>query len=221
MIDAERLLSGLLKSGMAGRLGRGLNPANMAQKIGRQTGLSGSGGAALGMGLLGVAMAAFEHFTNSSNQPQPPSSTAGGPPPAPAPSNGNFSIPSAPPPPPPGSVAVNQIDANEARLLIQGMIAAAAADGVIDEEERGRIIGRLESENIGDDERHFLADEMQAPASIAELASHCRDKGQAIRLYVAALLAIKVDTEAERLWLGDLAAALGLSADELNEIHQA
>lgn len=206
MFDAERLLGGLLQSGLSGNL----NPANLGNQLGRQAGL-GSGGAALGMGLLGVALAAFEHYSSNNAGQQPVAASAPPPPPAPG------GRPMAPPPPPPMTTRPPRIGSDEAILLIRAMIAAAAADGEIDAQERARIIDRLQG--IGDEERQFLEQEMQAPASVYQLAAQCRDKTQASGVYQAALLAIEVDSTAEQVWLQDLAAALGLSQAEINALQ--
>jgi len=101
--------------------------------------------------------------------------------------------------------------------MIRAMIASAAADGEIDALERARIIDRLQG--IGEEERQFLEKEMRAPANVYQLAAGCRDKTQAGRIYQAARLAIELDSEAEHLWLQDLAAALGLSQAEINALQ--
>ena len=59
MFDAEKLLGGLLGSGMD-RQGLGSTLGNLASP----------GKASVAMGLLGVAMAAFEHFTEDRSSSQ-------------------------------------------------------------------------------------------------------------------------------------------------------
>jgi uncharacterized membrane protein YebE (DUF533 family) len=227
MFDPNKLLGGLLGSGMRDR-GLDLN-------IGSFGGMGGK--AAVGMGLLGVAMAAFEHFTDQkggqSSQPamgggyNPAGRPAAPPPPPPTGA-------SAPPPPPPGDApqaapaallpAEQQQSTGtaegEATLYLRAMIAAAACDGEIDDQERQHIMGKLEESGLSDDERDFLLTEMSWPMGIDELSAAVEDRQQAIRLYISSLLAIVVDTDAEREYLRQLAQALQLPPELLASIHQ-
>jgi uncharacterized membrane protein YebE (DUF533 family) len=99
------------------------------------------------------------------------------------------------------------------------MIAAAAADGTIDEQERQKILDRLESSGLGSEERDFLLREMDRPAGIDELIGAVRSPRQAMSLYVCSLLAVEVDTESERDHLRRLARGVGLSPESLDAVH--
>ena len=96
-------------------------------KKGVNMGIGGGTQAAIGMGVLGVAMAAFDHFTggdqipNAYPRPAAPSpsysgSTASAPPPPPP-----GAQPSSPPPPPPGAANKEQRN-QEAIVLIRAAI---------------------------------------------------------------------------------------------------
>jgi uncharacterized membrane protein YebE (DUF533 family) len=91
------------------------------------------------------------------------------------------------------------------------MIAAAAADGAIDEEERSRVLGGLEQAGFAGDAARFLSAEFARPASIRELAAAARTPEVQAQTYAAARLAIDPDTAEERRWLAEL--ALGLALD--------
>ena len=107
----------------------------------------------------------------------------------------------------------------QAALLIRSMIAAAAADGLIDADERAGILDRARA--LGDEPEAlaFLESEMRQPLGIAELVAQTPGS-LAGDVYAAALLAIEIDSEAERHWLADLADQLKLSADDRATIHQ-
>lgn len=158
---------------------------------------------ALGLGLLGVAIAAYEHFSQQTAL----AGNAAPPPPPPA-------IGSATPPPLPNAALMSPSSQQDAVLLIRTMIAAAAADGRIDEVERATILAHASA-----NDRAFLDAELAAPRSLTEIAAKARPE-LADSVYAAARLAIDVDTETERDWLVRLGDALGLSPAQRDAIAQ-
>lgn len=117
-----------------------------------------------------------------------------------------------------GSMPGNAILEENAKLMIRAMIQAAKADGEIDADERSKIMDHLS--DASDEEIAFVAAELDAPIDIDGLA---RDAGEHTKaqVYSAALMAISVDTEQEKQYLANLAAALGLEAAKVMEIHRA
>jgi uncharacterized membrane protein YebE (DUF533 family) len=228
MIDPGKLLGGLL--GGSGALGN----------LGNLTGLgsSGQGGlpgkAALGMGLLGVAMAAFEHFADQKAAPTPPAGPMHSAPPSFPPPTGGFS--GAVPPPAPGGMPppvppsafqapaappappVQPSNQADPVLLIRAMIAAANADGLLDDTERSRILGQLEGVGLSEEEKDFLCAEFDAPRSLADIAAGASSPAVAAQLFTVSLLAVDVDTQAERDYLDGLRQALGLSDEQARAI---
>ncbi len=121
-------------------------------------------------------------------------------------------------PPAPAAAPVNP-EQNEALLYIRAMIAAAAADGIIDDQERRKIFERLESVGLDGEEREFLLREMARPAGAEELIRAVGNPQQAMNLYICSLLAVEVDTDAERDYLRQLGQGLQLPPDSLNAVH--
>jgi uncharacterized membrane protein YebE (DUF533 family) len=105
-----------------------------------------------------------------------------------------------------------------AMLALRAMIAAAKADGRIDDAEIDRIAGQLE--DAEPEARDFVRDEMRRPLDLAGLAAQARTPKEAAEIYAASLMAIEVDTRAERDHLARLADALGLSRPVVERIHQ-
>ncbi|MEJ2214020.1 MAG: tellurite resistance TerB family protein [Gammaproteobacteria bacterium] len=103
--------------------------------------------------------------------------------------------------------------------LISAMIAAAKADGQIDGVEHQAIFSKIEELNLDNDEKAFLFDQLNNPVSIDALVSAASTKEQAVEIYVASLVAVDVDTAAEKAYLSMLAARLGLEEDLVNHIH--
>jgi uncharacterized membrane protein YebE (DUF533 family) len=128
-----------------------------------------------------------------------------------------------------GQPAAGQPDATEVqavaseegeRLVLRAMNAAAKADGRIDEGEINRIMGHLASDDVSEAERRFVIEEVRKPLDVADLAASVRTSAQAAEVYAASLLAIDVDSEAERRHLRDLAAALRLDAGTVADLHR-
>ena len=105
-----------------------------------------------------------------------------------------------------------------ARVLIQAMINAAKSDGMIDEEERSRIV-----EHLGDDttaeERDFVLAEMQAPLDLDGFLATV-PRGAERQVYTMSLMAIELDEPAEAQYLDKLRQGMGLSEQDADGIHQ-
>ena len=217
MFNAEKLLGGLVRSSTRGRRG----------------GLGGlvSGGVALGA--LGVAMEAVEHFMNKPQSAGSPAGAPGGPPPvpgsAPPPPPAPGASSTAPPPPPmpgpshPGTPPPSPVESAgnaDAVLLIRAMIAAANADGVIDETEREAILGRLRTVDLSPEEQAFITQELFSPADLETIVRNVNSAELARQVYAVSLMAIEVDTEKERQYMDTLADRLGLDQVVVGEISR-
>jgi len=104
-------------------------------------------------------------------------------------------------------------------MLISAMIAAAKADGKIDGKEHQAIFSRIEEMQLDNDEKAFLFDQLNRPLDIDSLVSAITSKEQAVEIYLASLMAIDVDTQAEKAYLSMLAARLNLEEELVNHIH--
>jgi uncharacterized membrane protein YebE (DUF533 family) len=112
-----------------------------------------------------------------------------------------------------------EIDEGRARLLIRVMVAAANADMRIDEQERTRILGKIEESGANQAAREFVEREMRQPMSIDDIARQVTGPDVAAQVYAAALAAIDVDKAMERRFLQTLAERTGLDAEIVGEIH--
>ncbi len=99
-----------------------------------------------------------------------------------------------------------------ATLYIKAMIAAAAADGRIDAAEHAKIVGSLKQAGLDDGAEEFLANELNNPASIEDLANAVSTPEEAVQVFTAARIAIEPDSPAEGQFLAKLAGALGIDA---------
>jgi uncharacterized membrane protein YebE (DUF533 family) len=100
---------------------------------------------------------------------------------------------------------------NQAQLVLKAMINAAKADGQIDEGEVQRIIGKLGDAGIDQKTRDLVLAEMNKPLDTEALVAAAKGNPQlAAQLYAASLLAIEVDSPAERAYLENFAKSMGL-----------
>ena len=205
MFDAQKLLGSLISDGLGGgRRKRGSSALKWQ----------------LGLGAVGVAIAAWEHFDKSrADGTQAAAGPNPGPPPPPPPAPAALAMP---PPPPTASVgAVATADAGgagEAMLLVRAMICAAHADGHIDADEQVRILDRLVAAGLGSEERALLVRELATPADPATLFADVRDPLLAEEIYVVSRLAISLDDTAEHAYLTRLAHRLGLTPVQVAEL---
>ena len=112
-----------------------------------------------------------------------------------------------------------QLEQNSETVL-KAMINAAKADGQIDPGEMQRIVGKLQETGIGQEAQRYVLTEMKKPLDTQALMAAA--KGQptlAAQIYAASLLAIEVDTAAEKKYLDQLAAGLGLKPEVTQRIR--
>ena len=216
----EQLLGQLLTGGVGNR---GRQRARSGFGSGFGSSLSRSTKTQIGVGAIGLAIAAWEHFKS---KPQTGGGIFSG--------NSSSAAPNAlPPPPPPMStpsnlapVALPQSDQlvaagreSDAAHLIRAMIAAANADGQIDAEERAVILQHALEAGLDPAAQKFLMAELKAPATLEQIVAVTRPELR-MDTYAAALVAISVDTDAERGYLARLAQALALEAAEVERVHE-
>lgn len=111
---------------------------------------------------------------------------------------------------------------SQAELLIKAMINAAKADGQIDRGEVQRIIGKLQEAGLDQQTQNFVLSEMNKPMETERMIAAAKGNPQlAAQMYAASLLAIEVDTPAERGYLQNLADSLGLEPQVVANLESA
>jgi uncharacterized membrane protein YebE (DUF533 family) len=237
MADLQRLLGGMLASGMGGRSRRG--PAFAASPFlgSRRSGGMGSFQKTAGLGALAyLGYKAYQEYQKSSagaagagGRAEAGAGTGAGAP-AGAGTRSQGSGPSlgerlggllggggaAQPEPEPATLGDAQ-----AMLLIRAMIAAANADGEITPDERRTITGKLDQAGAGPEERAVLERELQNPRSADQIVREVRDQETAEEVYLASRIAMNPDTAAEKAYLDFLAARLQLPADRRTQLDAA
>jgi uncharacterized membrane protein YebE (DUF533 family) len=103
----------------------------------------------------------------------------------------------------------------KAALMFRAMVQAAKADGNLDQTEMERLASHLD----GAEAKQFVEAEINRPVDIAALVQDVKTPQEAAEVYAASIMAIDVDTDAERTYLADLAAALKLPAAAVDQVH--
>ncbi len=105
--------------------------------------------------------------------------------------------------------------------LVRAMIAAASADGIVDDGERAAIAGNLRAAGLDDEATAFIDNEFANPADITTLAEGIATPDEAAEVYAAARLAIDPNTQEERDFLAALASSLALEPGLIAHIDAA
>lgn len=205
-VDANKILGQLLSNGAATGLAGALAGGMLASKRGRKLGKKAVelGGLAA---IAGVAWMAWDRYRGGASQATPPggetvatvaAATRAGFLPAPT----------------------DRPHTQELGLtLIRAMIAAARADGKLEGPEGAAIFRAVDTLALGADEKALLLEELSRPVDLDALVAAAQTPAIAAEIYAAALLAIEVDTPAERAWLAMLAARLELPEPLVAQLH--
>ena len=103
-----------------------------------------------------------------------------------------------------------------AALMLSAMIQAAKSDGEIQDAEKEKLLGNLGE--VSDAEMAFVQAEMAKPVDIAALV-RLVPEGLGLQVYTMSVMAIDLDSQAEAQYLHDLATALEIGKDGVNDIH--
>lgn len=220
MFDPKKLLDDLLgskipgtestvrdKAGQAAQMAKD-NPlaagALVAVLLGTGTGRKVTGSAVKLGGLAAIAGLAYKAYQSYQNGGQPGAGQPGAGQQGetvllPPPSNNEFDPAQAP-----------QGEAEFSLALVRAMIAAAKADGHIDDAEKRKIGDRLTLAGIGPEAAAFLNEELEKPLDLDELIGLATTEAQRVELYTASRLTIEPDSRAERGYLDLLAGRLQL-----------
>lgn len=215
MFDPKKLLDDLLGSRIPGTESTVRDKAAQATQLAKDNPLAtgalvavllgtGAGrkvtGSALKLGgLAAVAGLAYKAYQSYQNGSQPGAEAQRQPELLPPPADTEFDPALAP-----------QGEAEFTLALLSAMIAAAKADGHIDDEEKKKIGDRLALAGLGAEAETFLREELEKPFDLDELVRLARTEAQRVELYTASRLTIEPNTRAERGYLDLLAGRLQL-----------
>ncbi|MEW9678528.1 tellurite resistance TerB family protein [Pseudomonas sp. TE50-2] len=116
---------------------------------------------------------------------------------------------------------VDQLSGPEAEdhshAILRALIAAAKADGRIDQQEEQLIYAEIKRQTSDPQLQQWLDEEVSKPLDAAEVAQSARDPAMAAEMYLASVMLVDDQQEAERAYLDELAGALQL--DPALQVH--
>jgi uncharacterized membrane protein YebE (DUF533 family) len=225
MIDSPKLLDQFLNSGLATGVVAGALGSSM---LGR----GGLGGVARigGLALVGtLAYQAYQRYQQQQGQLPPEQRQSGlratvggvfsnlpgvgdimrGTAPQPPTSSG-FATTAAPP------AHQNQMG----QALLTAMIAAAKADGEVDQDESRKIFGEMEQAGLTPEEKSFVLSELSKPLDIDDVAKQATSHEVAAQLYTASAIVIGQANDRERDYLAKLAQRMNLDQAFIDELNK-
>ena len=111
-----------------------------------------------------------------------------------------------------------EVEARSAKL-VRAMIAAAKADGALDEEERGRIHQQIAALGLDSTAATLLTQELNRPLDVMDVARDVSSPEEATEMYLASYIILDIDNVDERNYLDRLAEALGLTRELARKIE--
>jgi uncharacterized membrane protein YebE (DUF533 family) len=119
----------------------------------------------------------------------------------------------APVAPSPAPAALPDESEQHAMLLLKAMIAAAKADGHIDDDEKARIQQAVELKQGSPEVQQFVQLELDKPLDPAEIAAGVSNQEQAAEVYLASVVMVDEQNCMEKAYLQELAKQLRLPSD--------
>ncbi|WP_460153409.1 tellurite resistance TerB family protein [Pseudomonas sp. S2_B07] len=106
---------------------------------------------------------------------------------------------------------------DHSHAVLRALIAAAKADGRIDDAEKGMISAEIGKHTDDPDLQQWLDEEVARPLDANEVAVSATDPAIAAEMYLASVMLVNDQGEAERNYLDELAGALKI--DPQLQVH--
>ncbi|MDH4560833.1 tellurite resistance TerB family protein [Pseudomonas sp. BN411] len=104
--------------------------------------------------------------------------------------------------------------------ILRALIAAAKADGRIDEQEKQAIYTEISRHTDDPQLQEWLDEEVRRPLDAADVAQSARDPGMAAEMYLASVMLVDDQQAAERTYLDELAYQLRLDPELQAHLEQ-
>ena len=216
-MDTKKLLEMLTSNPAAGAAMGGLAGSVLGNV------LSGRGGGGLGKkavkygGLAAIGYVAYQAWQKNQAAKGQGAGMAAGTGAAPAIPAPGFKMPAIP-----ASFDLeSSANASRALRVVQAMIAASKADGVVEAAERDRIFAKVNEAGLPQSDQDEVLRLLTQPADLDSIVRGVDSPEFATELYTASLLAVSPANRAERAYLEMLAARLGLEGSLTMQIEQA
>lgn len=216
-MDTKKILETLTKNpAAAGALG-GLAGSLLGNVL--TGGKVRTGGLIKAGGLATVGYLAYQawqrHQAQKAGQPAPASAQ-----PAPLATAGVATVPQIPASIPDAFDLTQANKGSQALRVVQAMVAAAKADGVVDATERDRIFDRVKQAGLAQEDQDYILKLLTQPMDVEAVVRGVDSPELGAEVYAASLLAVHPASRAERAYLDMLAARLNLDAGLVAELDR-
>ncbi|MGB5954142.1 DUF533 domain-containing protein [Pseudomonas sp.] len=106
---------------------------------------------------------------------------------------------------------------DHSHAILRALIAAAKADGRIDKQEEQLIYAEIKRQASDPQLQQWLDEEVSKPLDAAEVAQSAQDPAMAAEMYLASVMLVDDQQDAERAYLDELAGALKI--DPALQVH--
>ncbi len=111
-----------------------------------------------------------------------------------------------------------QASEQRGKILLKAMIAAAKADGNLDDKEKELIIQQLAKLNLGDSANLFL-EELNNPMDIKAVTAGADSPAAAAEIYLISRAIVDLDNDQERNYMDQLVKELDLAPDLIAQLE--
>jgi len=112
------------------------------------------------------------------------------------------------------AIPINDLDEDEANkrseILLKAMIAAAKADGHINQKELAAIEEQIKKLNLSSEVASLLKDEIEKPLDVKEVAALAENSAIAAEIYLVSAVVTDRENSMEKAYLDELAKAMDL-----------
>ncbi len=106
------------------------------------------------------------------------------------------------------------------QILLKAMLAAAKADGHIDDEERAKILDQAKTLGLKEETLRFIEEQLQTPVDARAIAAEADSKETAAEIYLLSRMVIDAANDQEKRYLQQLAEALDLERDFVVQLER-
>lgn len=111
-------------------------------------------------------------------------------------------------------------NASHAMRVVQAMIAAAKADGVVDATERDRVFDRVREAGLSQQDQDEVLRLLTQPMDMESVVRGVDSRELALEIYTASVFVVSPASRAERAYLDLLAARLSLDSNLTIQVEQ-
>lgn len=111
-------------------------------------------------------------------------------------------------------------DDARSKALLKAMIAAAKADGHIDEKEKTIIAKHAEKLELDTSVLSFIKGELDKDLNAKEIANEASSPEVAAELYLVSRMILDLDNEMEKTYLDELTSALDLAPEFITQLEE-